>query len=67
MKQGSRRVPLPQAAAELGMSAQGLREYMKMGIIDIGEVLPAANGGKGKRYHIFRDKLDRYMGIGQQQ
>lgn len=66
MKEASRRVPLPQAAAELGMSAQGLREYMKKGIIDIGEVLPAANGGEGKRYHIFRDKLDRYMGIERQ-
>lgn len=62
MKPDSRRVPLPQAAAELGMSPQGLREYMKRGIIDIGEVLPAANGGTCKRYHIFRDKLDRYMG-----
>ncbi len=62
MNPNSRRVPLPQAAAELGMSQQGLREYMKRGIIDIGEVLPAANGGACKRYHIFRDKLDRYMG-----
>jgi len=62
MNPNSRRVPLPQAAAELGMSPQGLREYMKRGIIDIGEVLPAANGGTCKRYCIFRDKLDKYMG-----
>ncbi|MBO5033475.1 MAG: hypothetical protein J6C19_16145 [Lachnospiraceae bacterium] len=62
MKKESRRVPLPQAAAEMGMSAQGLREYMKRGLIDIGEVLPAANGGSGYRYHIYRDKLDRHIG-----
>ena len=62
MRDESRRVPLPQAAAELGLSPQGLREYMKRGLIDIGQVLPAANGGNGKRYVIFRDKLDRHMG-----
>ncbi|MDE7183811.1 MAG: hypothetical protein K2O40_04870 [Lachnospiraceae bacterium] len=48
MKPDSRRVSVPQAAAELGMSPQGLREYMKKGIIDNGEVLPAANGGNCK-------------------
>ena len=44
------------------MSIQGMREYIKKGIIDIGEVLPAANGGNGRRYHVYRDKLDRYLG-----
>lgn len=44
MKTDSRRVPTAQAAAEMGMSIQGMREYMKKGLIDIGEVLPAANG-----------------------
>ncbi|MDE7183805.1 MAG: hypothetical protein K2O40_04840 [Lachnospiraceae bacterium] len=62
MKPDSRRVPTDQAASELGMSIQGMREYMKRGLIDIGEVLPAANGGKGTRYHVYRDKLDRYLG-----
>lgn len=62
MKTDSRRVPTAQAAAEMGMSIQGMREYMKKGLIDIGEVLPAANGGNGKRYHVYRDKLDRYLG-----
>ena len=65
MKKDSRRVPTKQAAAELGMSVQGMREYMKRGLIDIGEVLPAANGGECMRYHVYRDKLDRYMGITQ--
>ena len=62
MKSDSRRVPTDRAAAELGMSIQGMREYMKRGLIDIGEVLPAANGGKGNRYHVYRDKLDRHLG-----
>ena len=62
MKADSRRVPTKQAAAELGMSIQGMREYMKRGLIDIGEVLPAANGGECLRYHVYRDKLDRHLG-----
>jgi len=36
----SERVSLPQAAKELGMNPQGVREYMKRGLIDIGLVLP---------------------------
>jgi hypothetical protein len=62
VKTDSRRVPPDQAAAELGMSKQGMREYMKRGLIDIGVVLPAANGGKCHTYHIYRDKLDRHLG-----
>ncbi|MFG6367808.1 MAG: hypothetical protein K1W16_05185 [Lachnospiraceae bacterium] len=61
-KSSSRRVPTAQAAAELGMSVQGMREYMKRGLIDIGKVLPAANGGGCKRYFVYRDKLDRHLG-----
>jgi hypothetical protein len=58
----SERVSLKQAAAELGMSPQGVREYMKRGLIDIGVVLPNIKG-KGKRqYFIYRDKLDRVLG-----
>ena len=34
------RVSLLDAARELGMNPQGLREYMKRGLIDIGLVLP---------------------------
>ena len=40
----SERVSLKQAAAELGMSPQGVREYMKRGLIDIGVVLPNIKG-----------------------
>lgn len=58
------RVPLTQAAKELGMAPQGLREYMKRGLIDIGMVLPAANGAKKYNYVIMRDKLDKVLGRG---
>lgn len=56
------RVSVAQAAKELGMAPQGVREYMKRGLIDIGMVLPAANGAKTHSYVIMRDKLDRVLG-----
>lgn len=57
----SNRVPLPEAAKELGMSQQALREHMKRKVIDIGYVLPSVKGNR-KNYLIYRDKLDRYLG-----
>ena len=60
----SERVSLIDAAKELGIAPQGLREYMKRGLIDIGCVVPCANGAKTKRYLIYRDKLDRFKGKG---
>lgn len=59
----SERVTVEQAARELGLAPQGVREYMKRGLIDIGVVLPAVQGEK-KRYVIFRSKLDRFLGKG---
>lgn len=56
------RVPLLQAAKELGIAPQGLREYMKRGLIDLGAVMPGS--GKRKNYLIYRDKLDRVLGKG---
>ena len=56
------RVSVAQAAKELGLAPQGVREYMKRGLIDIGEVLPALSGGDSLRYHIYRDKLDKHLG-----
>lgn len=60
-KNESERVTLEQAAKEIGMAPQGLREYMKRGKIDIGYVLPALSGNT-YRYVIFREKLDSYLG-----
>ena len=61
MSTETERVPLSRAAKEIGMSNQGLREYMKRGKIDIGYVLPSLTG-KQYNYIIFRDKLDAYLG-----
>lgn len=58
----SERVSLVQAAKELGLAPQGLREYMKRGLIDVGTVVPDATRGKTLRYLIYREKLDRYLG-----
>ena len=55
------RVSLLDAARELGMNPQGLREYMKRGLIDIGLVLPNSKG-TGFRYIIMREKLNRILG-----
>lgn len=57
----SQRVTVAQAAKELGLAPQGVREYMKRGLIDIGSVLPSIKGDR-QTYMIFRDKLDEYMG-----
>lgn len=61
----SNRVPVTQAAKEMGMAPQGVRECMKRGLIDIGVVLPARNGSATLTYHIYRDKLDRHLGKAQ--
>lgn len=57
------RVPLVQAAGELGIAPQGLREYMKRGLIDLGLVMPSLEG-KRYNYLIYRDKLDQVLGKG---
>lgn len=58
----SNRVTIKEAAVELGMSEQGVRECMKRNLIDIGVVMPALNGSKQLSYHIYRDKLNRHLG-----
>ena len=55
------RVGLPQAARELGMGPQAVREHMKRGLLDIGLVLPNAKG-TGYRYLIMREKLNKVLG-----
>ncbi len=57
----SERVGLPQAARELGMGPQAVREHMKRGLLDIGLVLPNAKG-TGYRYLIMREKLNKVLG-----
>lgn len=57
----SQRVSVLDAAKELGMNPQGVREYMKRGIFDIGEVVPNMKG-TGYRYIIVREKLNKILG-----
>lgn len=59
----SEKVRLADAAAELGISQQSVREHMKRGIWDLGEVVPPSKSGKKTwEYHIYRTKLDRQLG-----
>lgn len=66
MKPESNRVSVAQAARELGIPVQALRERMKRRvgeIATIGEVLPQLNGDSKRMYYvIYRDRLDRYLG-----
>lgn len=57
----SERVSLKDAAAELGCSQQSVREHMKRGIWDLGNVVLSA-GGKHYTYYIYRRKLDKVLG-----
>ena len=59
----SNRVSVTQAARELGMAPQGLREHMKRGLIDIGFVVPHPVSKQKKfDYFIYRDKLNKVLG-----
>lgn len=56
------RVSLLDAAVEIGCAPQALREHMKKGLWDLGEVVPPDRGSKNYRYYVFRRKLDRFLG-----
>lgn len=55
------RVSVLQAAKELGVAPQAVRVQMQRGLLDIGCVMPCVEG-KGYRYWIYREKLDRVLG-----
>ncbi len=57
------RVSILQAAKELGIAPQGIRQQMESGILKIGDVVSNTKG-TGKRYWIYREKLDKHMGKG---
>ena len=57
------RVPLKEAAKELGVSPQAVREHLKRGIWKFGIALSPETTGKSTwEYHIYRCKLDKYLG-----
>lgn len=62
----SERVSVKEAAERLGMSQQGVREHMKRNLfkIPIGEVTQVTKGRY--QYHIYKNMLDRHMGIGEE-
>lgn len=57
----SNRVSVTQAAKELGLAPQGVRVQMLRGELDIGRVVRSVTGN-GKRFLIYRDKLDKELG-----
>lgn len=60
----SQRVTIAQAAKELGMAPQAVRERMKSGELDDIGYIHKSIAGKGdkKRYYIYRDMLDAHIG-----
>jgi len=57
------RVPIKQAAQELGMSRQAVREHMRRGLFDIGDYIPKERTGKKQdSFYVYRPKLDRHLG-----
>lgn len=57
------RVSIEQAAKELGVSIQSVREHMKNKLWDIGYAYSPKQTGKGVwEYYIYRAKLDKHLG-----
>lgn len=57
-------VTVKEAAAVLGIAPQGVRVQLQRGILPIGQAVPSVTG-KGWRYLIFREKLNQYVGKGE--
>ena len=57
------RVRMADAAKELGVSPQAVREHMKKKLWNLGDVLSPKQTGKSQwEYHIYRAKLDKHLG-----
>lgn len=57
------RVSLPEAAKEIGCCKEFLRRQIKKGEWDLGQYVKPGKGQKKASYFIFREKLDRFLGI----
>ena len=70
MKKGARntmtteKVPIAQAAAEIGCTPQTIREKMYSGEWDLGAYYKKKNSCQKARYYIHRSKLDKFLGKG---
>lgn len=57
------RVSVTQAAKELGVAPQSVREHMRRGLWNLGDVFSPKQTGKALwEYHIYRRKLDKHLG-----
>lgn len=63
--ENSKRVPVKQAADELGMGLSEVRIRMRRNMFDppIGRTMKSLSG-RQTRYYIYRDMLDNYMQCG---
>lgn len=59
---GTERVPINQAAKEIGCDPNVIRAMMYNGKWDLGEVRRLKNSCQKARYYIFRGKLDKFLG-----
>lgn len=53
----------PEAAKLLGMSVARMQALMDRKLIDIGVVIPPLPGNKKKSYHVYKHKLDKWLGL----
>ncbi len=56
------RVSLAQAAKELGMNQQGVREHMKRNLFPTPIGFVSNPTGRKYQYHIYRSMLDKHLG-----
>lgn len=63
MNKINEKVPLKQAALELGVTENAVRERMRRGIYPIGVYIPKhISKKKNDRFEIYRSKLDKFLG-----
>ncbi|ODM03177.1 hypothetical protein BEI61_03971 [Eisenbergiella tayi] len=59
----SERVPMKQAAKELGVAQETVRYYMMIGRWDdLGDVIPPNDRSTRYRFIIYRSRLDKHLG-----
>ena len=57
------RIPISEAAKILGIGAPQVRNFMKRGVMPIGQVLsPNQTGKTVYTYYVYRSKLEKYIG-----
>lgn len=58
----NQRIKPKQAAAEIGCNVDYLKQQMRRGKWDLGEVVKPERRGGRHQYFIFRSKLDKFLG-----